>query len=302
MMEAEEDDEVLEADVEPEELEDEVLEADIEAEELPVELPPVGADEDEVLEAECEPEQCEAYALSVPPCDESEVRAEVEVAAEVEVEAEGEVEGEAEYAVVDVGAPSRQPHAKPQAKREPRAVAPPPPSNIWACCDRCEKWRRVTQAVDEDAWWECAMLGTRADGEAWSCNVTQEPLDDEEEEQEEEFKQATRLAGTWVQCDACTKWRSLPPGAAVGDGRWECSMNPRASHNTCHAPQEELGEEEEEEADAMVSAAEAAADDAIEAAEAAQRGLLERRGDLASASDAVAAAAAEEEAAAKRVA
>ena len=84
--------------------------------------------------------------------------------------------------------------------------------------------------------------------------MPQEELSDDESE-DEAWKLPEGVAGRWVQCDACTRWRSLPTGTIVGDGRWVCSMNPRSSHNRCEVPEEELGEDEMEEADAALSRA-----------------------------------------------
>jgi hypothetical protein len=51
----------------------------------------------------------------------------------------------------------------------------------------------------------------------------------------------------WVQCDACSKWRTLG-AAAARDPRlsqptlsWLCGMNPDRWHNTCEAPEEPWG-------------------------------------------------------------
>ena len=36
---------------------------------------------------------------------------------------------------------------------------------------------------------------------------------------------------TWLQCDACGKWRRLPSTTAAAEQpeRWECSLNPEVS-------------------------------------------------------------------------
>jgi hypothetical protein len=50
---------------------------------------------------------------------------------------------------------------------------------------------------------------------------------------------------SWAQCEKCSKWRRLPPGREPSeDAYWECSMNPKRSHNTCEATQEEMAENE----------------------------------------------------------
>ena len=33
---------------------------------------------------------------------------------------------------------------------------------IWVQCDECDKWRRVEQAPDEGAPWQCALLEVRS--------------------------------------------------------------------------------------------------------------------------------------------
>jgi histone-lysine N-methyltransferase SETD2 len=46
---------------------------------------------------------------------------------------------------------------------------------------------------------------------------------------------------TWVQCDACEKWRRIPTDLAQNlndDEPWFCANNPDAAHSTCDAPQE----------------------------------------------------------------
>lgn len=48
-------------------------------------------------------------------------------------------------------------------------------------------------------------------------------------------------AHTWVQCDACNKWRKLPELTAmqlVADGTWTCSMNPDGLRNSCDSAEE----------------------------------------------------------------
>ena len=46
---------------------------------------------------------------------------------------------------------------------------------------------------------------------------------------------------TWVACDACGKWRRLPPGtpAPPADERWRCEDNEGdAAMASCDAPEE----------------------------------------------------------------
>lgn len=46
---------------------------------------------------------------------------------------------------------------------------------------------------------------------------------------------------TWVQCDACNKWRRLPLRTAsklLASSSWTCAMNPDRSHSTCESKEE----------------------------------------------------------------
>ncbi|XP_010554480.1 PREDICTED: F-box protein At3g54460 [Tarenaya hassleriana] len=44
---------------------------------------------------------------------------------------------------------------------------------------------------------------------------------------------------TWIQCDACTKWRRiLDEGVSVFDAAWFCSMNTDPEHQHCEDPEE----------------------------------------------------------------
>lgn len=54
------------------------------------------------------------------------------------------------------------------------------------------------------------------------------------------------LNRTWVQCDACDKWRRLPAGEAAGRGRWECRLHPDPGLRSCAAPEEALDGDEED--------------------------------------------------------
>ncbi|KAL6759410.1 CW-type zinc finger-domain-containing protein [Haematococcus lacustris] len=47
------------------------------------------------------------------------------------------------------------------------------------------------------------------------------------------------LEEVWVQCDACQKWRRLPPGTIVEeDGAWFCNQNPDKAQASCSVPEE----------------------------------------------------------------
>uniref|UniRef100_A0A669QRG4 MORC family CW-type zinc finger 3 n=1 Tax=Phasianus colchicus TaxID=9054 RepID=A0A669QRG4_PHACC len=43
---------------------------------------------------------------------------------------------------------------------------------------------------------------------------------------------------TWVQCDACLKWRKLPDGIEHLPEKWYCSLNPDPQFRDCNVPEE----------------------------------------------------------------
>uniref|UniRef100_A0A8C5IE49 MORC family CW-type zinc finger 3 n=1 Tax=Junco hyemalis TaxID=40217 RepID=A0A8C5IE49_JUNHY len=43
---------------------------------------------------------------------------------------------------------------------------------------------------------------------------------------------------TWVQCDACLKWRKLPDGIEQLPDKWYCSLNPDPQFRNCNVPEE----------------------------------------------------------------
>nr|6O5W_A Chain A, NS1-linked peptide,MORC family CW-type zinc finger protein 3 [Homo sapiens] len=43
---------------------------------------------------------------------------------------------------------------------------------------------------------------------------------------------------TWVQCDACLKWRKLPDGMDQLPEKWYCSNNPDPQFRNCEVPEE----------------------------------------------------------------
>ncbi|NWT05680.1 MORC3 protein, partial [Mionectes macconnelli] len=43
---------------------------------------------------------------------------------------------------------------------------------------------------------------------------------------------------TWVQCDACLKWRKLPDGIEQLPEKWYCSLNPDPQFRNCNVPEE----------------------------------------------------------------
>ncbi|XP_006646686.1 F-box protein At3g54460 [Oryza brachyantha] len=49
----------------------------------------------------------------------------------------------------------------------------------------------------------------------------------------------SELSETWVQCDACRKWRRLLDGTVLDSNTaWFCSMNPDSAHQKCSNPEE----------------------------------------------------------------
>jgi len=133
-------------------------------------------------------------------------------------------------------------------------------------------------------YWACSMMGTLF--RRMNCNTPQENPDEDDEEDERRTKRRTRelpegVAKLWVQCEDCTKWRSLPVGTTVGEGQhWVCAMSPRSSHSRCEVAEEKLDDDEAEAEDAAVADAEAAADEALAAVEAAQKAVLSVRMEL----------------------
>ncbi|XP_056367977.1 MORC family CW-type zinc finger protein 3 [Oenanthe melanoleuca] len=43
---------------------------------------------------------------------------------------------------------------------------------------------------------------------------------------------------TWVQCDACLKWRKLPDGIEHLPEKWYCTLNPDPQFRNCNVPEE----------------------------------------------------------------
>ncbi|XP_075567462.1 MORC family CW-type zinc finger protein 3 [Pelecanus crispus] len=43
---------------------------------------------------------------------------------------------------------------------------------------------------------------------------------------------------TWVQCDACLKWRKLPDGIEHLPDKWYCTLNPDPQFRNCNVPEE----------------------------------------------------------------
>mmetsp|Transcript_52631 Transcript_52631/g.87419 ORF Transcript_52631/g.87419 Transcript_52631/m.87419 type:complete len:228 (-) Transcript_52631:429-1112(-) len=67
---------------------------------------------------------------------------------------------------------------------------------------------------------------------------------------ESDSETCAETRATWVQCDACHKWRRMPSGTGKGadmpelDGAWFCAMNPDRCHAFCDAPEEHENEDE----------------------------------------------------------
>jgi len=224
---------------------------------------PAAEDDEEVLEVEAE--------------------ADDEVDEEVEVEVdEPEVEVEADVSMHRKSAKKKKRDAK--GHRDARESANKEASDVemtWVSCDACHKWRRMPvsdAALLSTDYWACSMMGTLF--RRMNCNTPQENPDEDDEEDERRTKRRTRelpegVAKLWVQCEDCTKWRSLPVGTTVGEGQhWVCAMSPRSSHSRCEVAEEKLDDDEAEAEDAAVADAEAAADEALAAVEAAQKAVL----------------------------
>jgi hypothetical protein len=54
----------------------------------------------------------------------------------------------------------------------------------------------------------------------------------------DEVKGVWVVRQTWVQCDACNKWRRLPTGCDEPAGEWVCAMHPLPSHALCELDEE----------------------------------------------------------------
>ena len=50
---------------------------------------------------------------------------------------------------------------------------------------------------------------------------------------------------TWVQCDACDKWRKIECRKDEVPDEWYCHMNPDTAYNSCQAQEEQVSEEED---------------------------------------------------------
>ena len=234
-------------------------------------------------------------ATFVPAAEDDGEVLEVEAEADDEFDEEVEVEVEVDEAEVEVEADvvsmnRKSATKKKSAHRDDRESAKKKASDVkmtWVRCDACHKWRRmpVSDAAQLSTdYWACSMMGTLF--RRINCNTPQEKLDEDEEEDERRTKKRTRelpeaVAKLWVQCEDCTKWRSLPVGTTVGEGQhWVCAMNPRSSHSRCEVAEEKLDDDEAEAEDAAVADAEAAADEALAAVEAAQKVVLSVRKEL----------------------
>jgi hypothetical protein len=235
-------------------------------------------------------------ATFVPAAEDDEEVLEVEAEADDEVDEEVEVEVDEPQVEVEADVSMHRKSAREKKKREAkghrdaRESASKEASDVkmtWVSCDACHKWRRMPvsdAALLSTDYWACSMMGTLF--RRMNCNTPQENPDEDDEEDERRTKRRTRelpegVAKLWVQCEDCTKWRSLPVGTTVGEGQhWVCAMNPRSSHSRCEVAEEKLDDDEAEAEDAAVADAEAAADEALAAVEAAQKAVLSVRIEL----------------------
>jgi len=235
-------------------------------------------------------------ATFVPAAEDDEEVLEVEAEADDEVDEEVEVEVDEPEVKVEADVSMHRKSAAKKKKRDARGhrdareSANKEASDVkmtWVSCDACHKWRRMPvsdAALLSTDYWACSMMGTLF--RRMNCNTPQENPDEDDEEDERRTKRRTRelpegVAKLWVQCEDCTKWRSLPVGTTVGEGQhWVCAMNPRSSHSRCEVAEEKLDDDEAEAEDAAVADAEAAADEALAAVEAAQKAVLSVRMEL----------------------
>ena len=235
-------------------------------------------------------------ATFVPAAEDDEEVLEVEAEADDELDEEVEVEVDEPEVKVEADVSMHRKSAAKKKKRDARGhrdareSANKEASDVkmtWVSCDACHKWRRMPvsdAALLSTDYWACSMMGTLF--RRMNCNTPQENLDEDDEEDERRTKRRTRelpegVAKLWVQCEDCTKWRSLPVGTTVGEGQhWVCAMNPRSSHSRCEVAEEKLDDDEAEAEDAAVADAEAAADEALAAVEAAQKAVLSVRMEL----------------------
>lgn len=63
----------------------------------------------------------------------------------------------------------------------------------------------------------------------------------------------------YLQCRLCAKWRRVPGSTRFPCAWWDCGLNPRPSHRSCHVPEEVLAvtEPDEQESQAAEESAEA---------------------------------------------
>ena len=249
------------------------------------EAPSSAWSDDEVIEVEC-------FGDDEDEASQDEVEVDVDLDDEVEVDVDrGDAmshEGMCEPAIMSRTAVATASRADRTAKSRAIKEANDSSETTWVCCDACLKWRRMphNEVPADGHEWVCAMSG-----DPIGCAKPQEELMEDESE-DEQYKLPEGLAAQWVQCDECTKWRSLPQGSLLPDGRWVCAMNPRGSHNRCEVEEEELGEDELEEEDAAVVEAEEAADAALKLVETSQKSALDLKRDLVEARSAAAKATA----------
>jgi hypothetical protein len=149
----------------------------------------------------------------------------------------------------------------------------------WVQCFDCKKWRTLPHDILPEkipSNWVCSM--NQFDAAHNSCDkeevrhdkagtgadkVDVNTEEDKEEEEGGACDKGLNAEATdpliWVQCDDCTKWRTLPPGTdleALPD-EWKCHMNTTDSeHNSCDKDEVEhedfTAEEEEEEEEAVL--------------------------------------------------
>jgi hypothetical protein len=121
----------------------------------------------------------------------------------------------------------RYPVADSQLPKEP---PPEPPHAARAYLGRFETPELAALAIAKHRGGKASASATdeRDDGAA-AEETSRNWWDDSSDEEEE-------AATVWVQCDACSKWRELPPGATpeeTSQGEWTCVSHPDPRWRSC---------------------------------------------------------------------
>ena len=134
----------------------------------------------------------------------------------------------------------------------------------WACCESCEKWRRLPSHVDVDALpekWYCRMnhwdpqrnhCGAEQEDDTASSAAADAGCEHQSSGGAPKPKQPNqytirRERLEWVQCDECNRWRRIPESAIPpGKDMWFCRMNRwDKKYDHCGAPEEAVAEDDD---------------------------------------------------------